>query len=281
MSQSAAILRLAFVMALICNCACSLSKNDYLEKRLTNIGPIALSPQNPYLGPNLYITRAAEKSPLLKGFIEHRGEPEAIELQSGFFEPEKLYLYYLDKRQGYLLERKNKATEWFIRGPERMAPQILLSLNSAGARAKQNQPKEADRQAALNREDQNRESSALKSHREPTANMPAKVRPSSKPTPVIPQLKQKTKEKQASLEISNSGDIIHRVSFSGETLRIIANWYTKKADNADRIARINDIKKPNVLQMGQRVRIPRYLLKNESPLTAKAVKSYLLNRRQR
>ena len=65
---------------------------------------------------------------------------------------------------------------------------------------------------------------------------------------------------------SSSGDVMHRVAFAGETLRIISQWYTGDVGNTGRIARINGIEKPDELAINQAIRIPRYLLRTTEPL---------------
>ena len=67
------------------------------------------------------------------------------------------------------------------------------------------------------------------------------------------------------------GDVIHKVSYTGETLRIISAWYTGDPANAGRIARINDINNPNLLFLGQTIRLPRYLLLRSDPLPQEEV----------
>ena len=71
---------------------------------------------------------------------------------------------------------------------------------------------------------------------------------------------------------SSSGDIIHKVTFPGETLRIITEWYTGDANNTGRVARINGIEKPDLLKINQTVRIPRYMLKTTKPLPESEIK---------
>lgn len=70
-------------------------------------------------------------------------------------------------------------------------------------------------------------------------------------------------------------DIVHQVTYPKETLRMIASWYTDSPENAARIARINGIENPNVLQLEQRVRIPGYLLKRTDPMPEAEVQRYL------
>ena len=70
-------------------------------------------------------------------------------------------------------------------------------------------------------------------------------------------------------ELNSRGDIAHKVSFPGETLSILARWYTGDLNNAPRLARINNLKDPNNLSLGDTLIIPKYLLKNSAVLTEK------------
>ncbi len=81
---------------------------------------------------------------------------------------------------------------------------------------------------------------------------------------------QKASGEQA--ELSPKGDLVHYVTFSGETLSIISRWYTHDRANAGRIARINDLNSPDNLQIGDVVVIPRYLLRNRLRLSEPALK---------
>jgi nucleoid-associated protein YgaU len=65
-------------------------------------------------------------------------------------------------------------------------------------------------------------------------------------------------------EITPQGDLVHYVIYPGETLSIIARWYTHDRANSGRIARINDLKNPDHLEIGDSIIVPSYLLKTQS-----------------
>ncbi|MCB0359013.1 MAG: LysM peptidoglycan-binding domain-containing protein, partial [Bdellovibrionales bacterium] len=65
---------------------------------------------------------------------------------------------------------------------------------------------------------------------------------------------------------SAADDVLHTVTFRGETLYLIATWYTGTSKNAGRIAEINSITNPNAIRIGDVIRIPRYLLIRNDPL---------------
>lgn len=74
-------------------------------------------------------------------------------------------------------------------------------------------------------------------------------------------------------ELSPKGDLVHYVTYSGETLSMIARWYTQEASNAGKIARINNLKDANHLTIGDTVIVPSYMLKNRNRMTEEALKA--------
>ena len=59
----------------------------------------------------------------------------------------------------------------------------------------------------------------------------------------------------------------HRVKYSGETLSIIAKWYTGDADNWQKLAKANPKLNPKRILVGDKIRIPRNLLSTKRPMT--------------
>ncbi|MBX7137545.1 MAG: LysM peptidoglycan-binding domain-containing protein [Oligoflexia bacterium] len=63
----------------------------------------------------------------------------------------------------------------------------------------------------------------------------------------------------------------HTVSYEGETLVLIARWYTGRSDNWTLIADANPEIDPRRIQLGQLVKIPQRLLITEEPLPQRYV----------
>jgi hypothetical protein len=59
----------------------------------------------------------------------------------------------------------------------------------------------------------------------------------------------------------------HRVKYSGETLSIIAKWYTGDAVNWQALTKANPKLDPKRINVGDRIRIPRTLLNTRRPMT--------------
>ncbi len=73
----------------------------------------------------------------------------------------------------------------------------------------------------------------------------------------------------------SSGTLVHTVERRGETLRVIALWYTGKAENAKRLAQANPKIHPSRIRIGSRIYIQPELLKTRKPMSAAFTKKYL------
>ena len=68
-------------------------------------------------------------------------------------------------------------------------------------------------------------------------------------------------------------DVEHTVRYSGETLAVIAKWYTGKATNWNAIRDANPGLRPERINLGQVIMIPRALVVEERPMPKDFVKS--------
>jgi len=250
--------------ALLVCCSPSLRINDSLVRRLNNRGPVALSSDNPYLAANLLVSREASKSSEVKGFLQHRGAPSAVEVSKDNFGPLFMNFFYPENRQYFSFEELEDS--WLITGPfkieaDKMKQVALLTREIEG------EPKLI--------EDASSAAPQIPAP-SPAAGDEAALIKSSGPQPFVPDeasdiesiIKQSP---QIQAEITPKGDLVHYVSFSGETLSILARWYTKDLDNAGKIARINRLGKPDALSIGDTIVIPSYLLQNKNRLTEEAL----------
>lgn len=74
-------------------------------------------------------------------------------------------------------------------------------------------------------------------------------------------------------EIRIESSLAHTISFSGETLGVIASWYTGEAGNWKAIVENNPGIDPVRLKIGQVVLVPRNLLVREDPLLKKSIRT--------
>jgi hypothetical protein len=80
---------------------------------------------------------------------------------------------------------------------------------------------------------------------------------------------------QASQEVSPaSGFYIHRVTWAGESLSIVAKWYTGNLENWKGIAKANPEIRPDFLQTGMMIRVPEAMIVNRDPLSQEFVASH-------
>ena len=284
------------VSVFLLSCTQTLRINDGLISRLQNRGPVALSSDNPYLAANLLLAREMEQSVELRGFVEHRGAPNALEVEKPRFGHLQMHLYYPESREFYSVEEVQKI--WIIRGPltiprEKMKSVSTITRNVAGepsltvrnispgpfesysekARDFFGEPKQAEALVAKEiyaRErasmEHNQTSNLTFRHNRPEESLEAREQTL---THTIELLREQSPHPA---EITPKGDLVHYVTYAGETLSMIARWFTDERANVGRLARINKLQNPNELSIGDEVIIPSYLVKNKSRLTEEAVK---------
>lgn len=66
----------------------------------------------------------------------------------------------------------------------------------------------------------------------------------------------------------------HTVRWSGETVSIIAGWYTGDIEKWNLLAEANPDMDPNVVIVGQMIRIPEHIMTTRSPMTKAYVDKY-------
>ena len=70
----------------------------------------------------------------------------------------------------------------------------------------------------------------------------------------------KTRKAQASMAQPRSSYYYHKVKYPGESLSIIAKWYTGEVENWRALTKANPKLKPNRITVGDKIRIPNKLL---------------------
>lgn len=294
-------LRYAAAVVVLTLAGCFSAGGFYLRDELANRGPIALSGANPYISSNLFLGREMERSAVLKGFVEYRGTPDALELKTEMLKPLKLSLYYLEELELYTLEEA--PDDWIVRGPERIPPQFataFINIPGAGRSAPlvlngkvessifKGAPNIIQAPSVLPGEpdpvvEEDLPEVKVAKPKPPAAPKPAPrpipkaesqlrtapskpTLPAAKPSSTLGDAELSKKIEVSVVEESSSGDIIHRVTFPGESLEAITAWYTGDPANAERLARINGLEIATALRTGQNVRIPRYLLRTSKPM---------------
>jgi len=67
---------------------------------------------------------------------------------------------------------------------------------------------------------------------------------------------------------------VHRVTWTGESLSIVAKWYTGNLENWRTLAKANPEIKPEFLQVGMKIRIPEAMIVNPNAMTQEFVASH-------
>lgn len=68
--------------------------------------------------------------------------------------------------------------------------------------------------------------------------------------------------------------LVHKVRYPGESVSIIAGWYTGEIDNWKILAEVNPGLNPNVIHEGMKINIPESMLKKREPMTREYVDSF-------
>ena len=80
---------------------------------------------------------------------------------------------------------------------------------------------------------------------------------------------------QTSQEVSPApGFYMHRVTWAGESLSIVAKWYTGNLENWKAISKANPEIRPDFLQSGMMIRVPEAMIVNDDPLSQEFVASH-------
>jgi len=68
--------------------------------------------------------------------------------------------------------------------------------------------------------------------------------------------------------------LVHKVRYPGESVSIIAGWYTGEIDNWKILKEVNPGINPNVIHEGMKINIPESMLKTREPMTKEYVDSF-------
>ncbi len=256
------------------------SNNSYIQ-RLQNRGIVPLSAENPYIAANALLYKEMQSSEELKGFINHRGAPEAIDVEKGYFSNLKISLYYTLKGEFFSAEQTENI--WVINGPFKIDPKKNEEIKKVSIF------KQGHRKILLPKPDPTASATPIKEITvSPAPAVNSKVSKAISqitPTAVVTVATITTSEKIDSIstihnlvleygktqaEMSPRGDVVHYISYPGETLQMITRWYTFDISNQQKIMRINHLTDKN-LNPGDSVIIPGYLVKNKYILNEQAL----------
>lgn len=242
-----------------------------LLDRLDGRGPVILSHENPFLPADRVFDNAAANSSVIQELVEQQGKPTALSVEKGLLRSTTLTFYYPGKEEFYTL--KPAGDDWEVSGPDIMFPdeaqQMLSDLGvavpmPAKPSAHEGVPSTLGRsRGSLSNLDtisargrMHPEGVAARSSDDVTLRTKSAGKDDRRRTP-----------EKATVKKLASGALQHTVTFQGETLASVSKWYTGSAKNSGAIAKLNKIKAEGRLTVGEKIVIPRQLVKTYAPLT--------------
>ncbi len=79
----------------------------------------------------------------------------------------------------------------------------------------------------------------------------------------------------------SSTPCVHTVRWSGETLSVIAKWYTGKFENWRALVKVNPKLNPNRIFIGSKILIPEDLVKNREPMPQEFLGKFASKRKKK
>lgn len=210
-------------------------------------GPIVLDDANPDLPAHAFLNEQRKESPELSRFIQEHGQPTAVSVERKLYRKTRLGLYYPE--MGLVF--------FFTRGMRDWSEEVGQPLTAQDLQRVSSQLEESG--LAL---------PSPKAVRSPSAQ--SDISPSGEEQ-LKGHLKPPTSAGEARLVRLPSGDYRHEVTFPGETLKLLAEWYCKSSGEAKALAVANGIRPEASLTRGDFVTIPRRLMRNAQPLPEAAL----------
>ena len=243
--SSARILGLA---VLLVTSACSVRTHEcgILFDRLKGKGPVMIEPNDDAVASTKFFNETWQSSATVKHLVTQRGAPEAISVEREFLKPNRLKLFYPGQGQVYILDMHEG--EWLVSGSEPIVHSDFEQLTRQRATLTQSKSDTVRVEQVLPR----------RVEAVPVAHVaPADFRGRLKP-PAVAAV--------ARLSKRDARTYLHTVTFRGEDLGVLADWYTESAGNAGRLAALNRLSVSAPLRIGEEIAIPSSLMRNPEPL---------------
>lgn len=222
-----------------------------LLERLNGRGPVLLASDNPYLPANRLLEDEIKSSDAMREFIDRRGPPGAIGVARRIFRKPEIQLYY--PKEGEVYSFRRKSGDWLTLGPEEISAvdRDLLAVSETPPRQVNvselgSVPAHLEERMVVHRE------------QEPDSSARASMRP-------LPHIR------YAHFKKLPNASYAHTVTFPGETLAVLAEWYTGSRANASRLRTTSSTAANVPLKRGVTVTIPKNVLRNETPLPETAL----------
>jgi hypothetical protein len=222
--------------ACLSGCSIKIQPRSATFDKISGKGPLILVSTDEMQPTHQFLVEHLSGSDSLRLLVKEHGMPEGISVEREFLQTTILKLFYLKYGEVYVCARQEGA--WVVIGAEPISAADVDAL-------KRQQSKAAPVIADL-------------------GSKPAVVAPVAFHPDLRGQLKPPGIAGVARLDSSRSG-YVHHVTFPGETMTALADWYTQDARNATRLARANRRSPDQPLRIGDTVSIPRALIRNLDP----------------
>ena len=235
------------LIGLISGCTVRIQPSSSGFDRVAGKGPLVLASTDEMPPSQQFLREQAGESEALRHLIRERGTPEALSVEREFLQPTRLKLFYPAKGQMYVCERYDG--EWFIVGAEAISvgDQESLTRQRAAFTATYDKSKSATPSIS--------ENSSGNSIVAPVS-YGGELRGQLKPPGIA----------QVARLFRRGENYYHQVTFQGETLVLISDWYTESPENARAIANYNQRNLSSSPNVGSTIVIPVKLMRNPQPL---------------
>lgn len=251
-SRRVSLTTLMCCAVLVSGCVAGVAGGSALIDRLNGRGPVLLASDNPYLPANRLLKEELESSGKLRDFVEQRGKPTALGVNRGLLQRPEIRLYYPEQGEVYSFKRRNG--DWVTLGPEellsaeRYALADYKSTDGAIGNSGVVSPGAGSPPTGL---------ASLK--HEPLSSARASLKPPSY-------------VRQAPFKRLPSGTYLHTVTFKGETLQKLADWYAGSPTYAAALAKVNRVPLHKTLTKGAKISLPRGIVRNAAPFPEAALR---------
>jgi hypothetical protein len=202
--------------------------------------------ENRYLPANRLLAEHVQSSGVFNEQIAMMGQPDALRVERELFSPTQVVLYYAAKDQQ--INFIKRGSEWVREEPTLIDPEERAQiLGESGEALVAAAPEE----------------------------VPAAMLPSIVEAPIEFKARMSPamlSHREAEFKRLKNGDYKHTVTFSGETLALIADWYTGKPSNAASLAKASNRPTARTLAKGDVIIIPRRLMRNATALPEAALR---------
>jgi hypothetical protein len=251
--------RVLALVILLSVSGCSIRKHEcgVLFDRLKGKGPVLIEPNNDSVASTKFFHETWRSSASIKHLVTQRGAPEAISVEREFLQPNRMRLFYPGQGQVYILDLHED--EWLVSGSEPIVQSDFekLSRQRAALASGAVHSTVADQRLPMLVKPAPALQAGSLMHAPVSHLAPGEFRGRLKPPGVAAV---------ATLSKQDSRSFVHTVTFTGESLALLADWYTDSEANASRLAAANKRSVLQPLRKGERIQIPSSLMLNPEPL---------------